>query len=213
MGRHDLGTDAPRSKARLFEPFFTTKDVSQGTGLGLAVSYGIVTQHGGAIEVESELGKGSRFAVWIPVSVGAEEREVRPPEVAPRGAEAVLVVDDEPVVRLVAAGALSRLGYRVFEAVDGGVALEQFGDRLTEIDLLLTDVLMPNLGGIDLARAFRARRPDLPIVFMSGFSGRDTEWSGEEAQLGPMLPKPFTRVGLADIVRDRLDQFKAKPAA
>lgn len=194
-------------KARLFEPFFTTKEVSRGTGLSLAVCYGIATQHGGAIGVESELGKGSRFEVWLPVGVVVEE-PARVTDPAPRGSEVVLVVEDEASVRSVAVRILSNLGYQVLEAPDGAAALEGFGHRLSDIDVVVTDVLMPRLGGVELARALRARRPDLPIVFMSGFAGRDSAWAGENALLGPMLAKPFTRAGLADAVRRRLDLAK-----
>ena len=199
-------------KARLFEPFFTTKEVNRGTGLGLAVCYGIATQHGGAIGVESELGQGSRFEVWLPAGVVVEEPAARVADAAPRGSEVVLVVDDEPAVRLVAVRALGNLGYQVLEAPHGGAALEEFGHRLSDIDLLLTDILMPTLGGVELARAFRARRPDLPIVFMSGYAG-DSAWAGEALLLGPMLEKPFTRAGLADVVRRRLDGADLTPAS
>lgn len=195
----------PEVKARLFEPFFTTKELNRGTGLGLAVCYGVATQHGGAIAVESELGKGSRFEVWLPAGVIVEEPVVRA-DAAPRGSEVVLVVDDDPAVRLVAVRILGNLGYRVLEASDGRVAVEEFGHRLAEIDLMLTDVRMPDLDGIELARELRRRRPDLPIVFMSGFVGRESAWAGEDAFLGPMLVKPFTRTGLAEMVRGRLDR-------
>ncbi len=200
---------SPEVRVRLFEPFFTTKDVNRGTGLGLAVCYGIAVQHGGAIAVDSAPGKGSRFEVWLPVGVMEVEPIARISDAAPRGSETVLVVEDEPAVRLVAVRALTNLGYRVLEAADGGAALEEFGPRLFEIDLMLTDVLMPNLGGVELARAFRVRRPELPIVFMSGFAGRDAAGAGEDALLGPMLAKPFTRADLADAVRRRLDQAQS----
>ena len=157
--------------------------------------------------VRAALVMGLTWAVvWLPVGVLVEEPIARITDAAPRGSETVLVVEDEPAVRLVAVRALTNLGYRVLEAADGGAALEEFGPRLFEIDLMLTDVLMPNLGGVELARSFRARRPDLPIVFMSGFAGRDPSSADEDALLGPMLEKPFTRADLADAVRRRLDQ-------
>ena len=208
---HGVGMSAD-VKARLFEPFFTTKEVNRGTGLGLAVCYGIATQHGGAIGVESEPGKGSRFEVWLPAGV-VEAPVARETDATPRGSEVVLVVEDEPAVRLVAVRILANLGYQVLEAPNGAAALEEFGHRLSDFDLVVTDVLMPKLGGIELARALRARRPDLPIVFMSGFAGRDSAWAGDDALLGPMLAKPFTRSALADMVRRRLDRAKLAPAA
>ncbi len=200
----------PEVRARLFEPFFTTKDVNRGTGLGLAVCYGIAVQHGGAIAVESVPGKGSCFEVWLPVGI-VEERADRVTDEAPRGSETVLVVEDEPAVRLVAVRALTNLGYRVVEAPDGEAALQEFGPRLFEIDLMLTDILMPKLGGVELAKAFRALRPGLPIVFMSGFAGPEPQSSGEAIHLGPMLAKPFTRADLASAVRGRLDLVLAEP--
>lgn len=118
----------------------------------------------------------------------------------PTGSERILVVEDEMAVRLVATRTLQSLGYTVAEAADGAEALEQWGDRLGEIDLVLSDVLMPRMGGLELAKEFRARRADLPMLLMSGFAGHDTEWGRDI----PLLEKPFSRSGLAEAVRREL---------
>ena len=200
-------------RSRLFEPFFTTKDVNRGAGLGLAVCYGIVTQHAGAIAVESEVGSGSRFEVYLPTGVVVEEVVVTSAEERiPKGSERILVVEDEASVRQVATRTLRNLGYDVIEAVDGSDALERCGDDIHQLALVLTDVVMPRLGGIELARALRERRANLPIVFMSGYAGKDSPWDAGMATLGPMLEKPFTRAALGSAVRGEIDRLKS-PAA
>jgi signal transduction histidine kinase/CheY-like chemotaxis protein len=204
---------AADARSRLFEPFFTTKDVNRGAGLGLAVCYGIVTQHAGAIAVDSEVGSGSRFDVYLPTGVVVEEAVVTPTEERiPKGTERVLVVEDEASVRQVATRTLRHLGYDVIEAIDGLDALERCGDDLGRLALVLTDVVMPRLGGIDLARTLRDRRSDLPIVFMSGYAGKDSPWDSGVATLGPLLEKPFTRAALAAVVRREIDRLKGAPA-
>ncbi|MBM4186662.1 MAG: response regulator [Gemmatimonadetes bacterium] len=198
----------PAVKARLFEPFFTTKEVNRGSGLGLAVCFGIVTQHGGAIAVDSEVGRGTRFEVWLPVGVVIEAAVQRPPRsVAPSpvGTEAVLVAEDEEAVRIIAARTLTSLGYRVHEARDGLEGLAVFTEHRAEIGLLLTDMLMPGLSGPELAARCRDQRPDLRVVFMSGLAGTEIEPTGPPSH-GPLLVKPFDRSQLAAIVRRELDR-------
>lgn len=195
------------ARSRLFEPFFTTKDVNRGTGLGLSVCYGIVTQHAGAIAVESEVGRGSRFEVFLPTGVVADESTGSSGEHrVPGGVERILVVEDEAAVRAVATRTLEHLGYEVVAVADGLAALEKFRADPDRVDLVLTDVVMPRMGGVELAQALREERPDLPLVFMSGYTGRETPWNGNIAELGPMLEKPFTRAGLAGAIRKVLDQ-------
>ncbi len=198
---------SPEARSRLFEPFFTTKDVNRGAGLGLSVCYGIVAQHNGAIAVESEVGRGSRFEIYLPTAVLADQVSGTSGEHRiPGGVERILVVEDEPAVREVATRTLENLGYEVVSAPDGVVALERFRAESGRFDLVLTDVVMPRMGGVDLAVALREARPELPLVFMSGYTGRDNPWSGNIADLGPMLEKPFTRAGLAGMIRRTLDQ-------
>lgn len=118
----------------------------------------------------------------------------------------ILVVEDEAAVRAVATRTLEHLGYEVIAVADGLAALEKFRAESDRVDLVLTDVVMPRMGGVELAQALREERPDLPLVFMSGYTGRETPWNGNIAELGPMLEKPFTRAGLAGAIRKELDQ-------
>ena len=187
--------------ARIFDPFFTTRRREEGTGLGLAVVHGIVTQLKGFVEVSSEPGRGSAFTIYLPCcDEVAVERAGEPEttEVALPGSETVLFVDDEPAVRAIAEEALTKLGYRVFTAADGASALdliEQIGKRL---DLLITDETMPGMPGHQLIRALRERRPALPVILMSG-AGRPPD-----VQVEFFMDKPFTLNTLARAVRSVL---------
>ena len=198
------GMDA-EVRARLFEPFFTTKAVNRGTGLGLAVCHGIVSRHGGAIEVDSAPGEGTRIRVWWPVWTG---ESVKPGEAAPptTGHETILLAEDESAVRQVVVRMLTLSGYEVIEAADGSEALTRFRDRQAAIDLVLTDVMMPELTGPDLVRLLRGMRPDLPVVFMSGYVGPDSPSLTDLASLGSMVTKPFTQDTLTLAVRAALDK-------
>ena len=191
------GMDAA-TRARVFEPFFTTKPVGEGTGLGLATVFGIVAQSGGTVQLESEPGRGTTFTVLLPAV--DEEDDARPSPDAPRGAETVLVVEDDASVRGVARRMLERHGYTVFEAEHGVDALGQIEHRGDEVDLVLTDVRMPGLDGRELARRLRAERPSLPVVLMSGYPSE----SATAADLR-FLAKPFTAGALLHMVRDALD--------
>ena len=191
------GMDAA-TRARAFEPFFTTKPIGEGTGLGLATVFGIVAQSGGTVQVESEPGRGTTFTVLLPAV--DEEDDAAPAPDAPRGAETVLVVEDDASVRGVARRMLERHGYTVFEAEHGVDALGQIEHRGDEVDLVLTDVRMPGLDGRELARRLRAARPSLPVVLMSGYPSE----SATAADLR-FLAKPFTAGALLHTVRDALD--------
>lgn len=193
-------------RARLFEPFFTTKEVNRGTGLGLAVCHGIVARHQGAIEVDSAPGAGTRITVWLPTWRGEAPRTDS--ITRPTGTETILLVEDEGAVRQVATRILSLLGYRVLEAADGAAALELAESQLDTIDVVVTDVMMPHVSGPELARALRARKPRLPVVFMSGYAGLDNTALTELSTLGPMVAKPFEQDTLASAVRRELDRRK-----
>ena len=196
---------SPQTRAQIFEPFFTTKPEGKGTGLGLAMVYGIVRQSGGSIDVVSRLGEGTTFTLFFPATQATPQPVERPP--APAAGRQVparlLVVEDQPEVRELAVSALRRAGHEVFEAPDGDEAFARFGHRATDFALLLTDVVMPGLNGRELAERMRAGNPNLLVVFMSGYTD---EILDQESLVGPgaeFLAKPFTPGALARQV-DRL---------
>ena len=200
---------------RIFEPFFTTKDIGKGTGLGLATVYGIVKQHEGWMEVYSELGKGSTFDVFFPAGESkAESKAADSKSEAPvaGGTETILVVEDEEILREMTRGILAGCGYRVLEASSGKSALQVWRKSAREVDLLITDMTMPEgISGVDLAERLLADRPDLKIIFSSGYS---TSEVGEELLMksqARFLPKPYTRHALAKTVRECLDKNFAGP--
>ena len=160
------------SLPHIFQPFYTSKESGQGTGLGLSTSQGIVRSHDGMLEVESALGKGSRFRVFLPASEIAEATESDSETSPPRGSgETVLFVDDEERVRQVVSVALESHGYRVIEAADGAEAVGIYASRQSEIDLVITDIIMPIMDGVALARALRSVNSKVRILGCSGFSG------------------------------------------
>ena len=199
--------------SHLFEPFFTTKSAGEGTGLGLATVHGIVKQHRGHIWVYSEVGKGSTFKVYLPL---AQEKQVcdRTDESEaskPTGAEVVLVAEDEPAVRHVAVRMLQRLGYRVLEATTGEEALRLARSYQGPVHLLLTDVVMPQMGGRELAGRLKAIRPESRVLFVSGYTHSDVHHHGVLDDGVHFLQKPFTEVTLARKVREALDGHAEAP--
>ncbi len=202
----DTGTGIPPDVLpRIFEPFFTTKPRGLGTGLGLAQVYGIVQQHGGYIGVETEVGKGTTFRVYLPAlgqaTPGPEEREAVS---IPRGhGETILLVEDHAALRAAGREVLEQLGYRVLEAADGRQALE-IHER-ERVDLVLTDVVMPGMGGAALVEALRERNPDLKAVAMTGY-GEDEEVNRvRRAGVQEIVRKPFEVERLAEVVRRMLE--------
>jgi PAS domain S-box-containing protein len=197
---------APDVKERIFEPFFTTKEVGRGTGLGLSVVYGIVRQSEGYIFAESQMGQGTRLEIYLPI---VNDETVRHPELAdsfpPGGDETILLVEDEDVVREVAARILTGQGYTVVEARSGDAALKACAQREGPIHLLLADVIMPQMSGEELAQRARAIRPDIRVLFTSGYSDAVMRQQIPEAQ-GVFLPKPFTVRELLGKVREVLDR-------
>ena len=199
---------APQNLRRVFEPFFTTKEVGKGTGLGLATVYGIVKQHQGWIEVESEMGKGTAFKVFIPCSGQAAEPadEKQAEETLPGGTETILVVEDEAPVRELVCSLLAARGYNILQAESGAKALEVWSNSKETIDLLLTDLVMPDrINGRELAEKLWADRPKLKVIFTSGYSA---DVVGKDFVLRRglnYLQKPYHPLKLALTVRDCLD--------
>jgi CheY-like chemotaxis protein len=196
-----VGMDA-ETRRHAFDPFFTTKAIGRGTGLGLATVYGVIEQSGGRISVDTRLGAGSRFDVYLPAASERElaaEEEVAPPEPLPQSrGETVLVAEDEAEVRAVTRRMLSLLGYQVLTAADGKEALEKARFHPGGIDLLVTDVVMNPLSGFDLARELRRERPQLRVLFMTGYTFERELPAADPAHGTDYLEKPFT---LSDLTR------------
>jgi PAS domain S-box-containing protein len=187
----------------LFEPFFTTKEVGKGTGLGLAMIYGIVRQNNGFINVYSEPGQGATFKIYLPRYAGGEGR--LPVEgstgMAVNGNETILLVEDEPTILRMTATMIGRLGYTVLAAATPGEALGLAGAHVGPISLLLTDVVMPEMNGRDLARQLLSLHPDLKVLFMSGYTANVIAHHGVLDKGVEFIEKPFTRKGLAAKIR------------
>lgn len=198
-----------QTRSRIFEPFFTTKEVGKGTGLGLAVVYGIVKQHKGVIQVSSKLKQGTAFEIYFPAVSKTEKAKLEKTAAQPMvgGKELVLVVEDESAVRNVSIRILRGLGYRVLAAHDGNAALKIFADE-PAIDLVIVDVVMPGQSGPDTYKKMIKKKANLPAVFVTGYDVQSeisgiAELNGERIAL---LQKPYTRESLGKKVREVLDQ-------
>jgi two-component system, cell cycle sensor histidine kinase and response regulator CckA len=197
-----LGMDA-ETRSRLFEPFFTTKDPGKGSGgLGLATVYGIVKQYEGQITVYSQPGCGTIFEIYLPRVAEAAVPVAR--KLSPKGSETILLVDDEDGVRQLVCAVLKSHGYDVLEASNGGAALATYEKNGHKIDMVLTDVVMPQMNGFDLVRELAHRAPTLKILYMSGYRDNPGEAAAGEAPRA-FLHKPFTPDGLLNKVREVLD--------
>jgi CheY-like chemotaxis protein len=204
----DSGCGIPREiRDRIFDPFFTTKGPGKGTGLGLSTVYGIVTQNGGVIEVESERNRGTRFSIRFPaIDVPIETLERTPQtRLSHSGSETILLVEDEPGVRHLVRRVLVGRGYKVLEARDVADAAEISSTFSGTIHLLLSDIVMPGLSGPDLAQRIVAHRADIRVLYMSGFSNRLKTEHGSLSAGVTILHKPFTPETLVRAVRDCLD--------
>ena len=194
-------------KRHLFEPFYTTKGVGKGTGLGLATVYGIVHQAGGAIHCDSELGQGTEFRIYLPaVETSTTVFEAAMTQAILRGRETVLLVEDEQAVRQLAKLILEMQGYEVIDAANGAEAIQAARVHDGPIDLLLSDVVMPDLAGSDLADQIRLVRKDLRVLYMSGYTDDAIIRKGVAAATDAFLQKPFTPSSLTQKVREVLDQ-------
>jgi signal transduction histidine kinase/CheY-like chemotaxis protein/HAMP domain-containing protein len=204
-----IGMDAATLR-RIFEPFFTTKEVGKGTGLGLATVYGIVKQHDGWLEVNSEPGKGATFDVFFPASdktIAPKEEKIVPVESTAGGTETILIVEDEPILREMARDILSGYGYRIFEASSGREALNTWQHKPNEIDLLLTDMVMPEgVSGAELAKQMRIHHPQLKVIFTSGYTANEINTQMLVKMKARYLQKPYSHANLARTVRECLDK-------
>jgi two-component system cell cycle sensor histidine kinase/response regulator CckA len=202
-----IGMDE-ETKARIFEPFFTTKPPGQGTGLGLSTVYGIIKQSGGYVAVESRVGQGTTFTVLLPRVF--DTPEVATPSIPQLEAPAantqgtIMLVEDEAAVREATKRMLRKYGFTVLEAKNGQDALLLWETQADQVDVVLTDVVMPTMGGAELARTLRGKRPELRVVFMSGYTQGTLELSSMDEAATRFLPKPFTTDQLVGTLRDLL---------
>ncbi|MEO1084545.1 MAG: ATP-binding protein, partial [Acidobacteriota bacterium] len=205
-----LGMDT-RTLQQVFEPFFTTKEKGKGTGLGLATVYAIVKQSGGTIDVKSEPGAGTTFRIYLPRILETAPQPADAPSVPslPRGQETVLVVEDQPGVRALAVEFLQQQGYRVLEATHGRDGLGQFEEHADTIDLVLTDVVMPEMNGPDMVAALRRIRPEAKVLFMSGYTDEMLGPEGPSAT-DLLVQKPFSVEELVTKVRQIIDGTDAE---
>jgi two-component system cell cycle sensor histidine kinase/response regulator CckA len=202
-----IGMDAD-TQSRIFEPFFTTKNKDEGTGLGLSVVYNIVRASGGHVRVSSERGRGATLQVFFPrVDTPAKARPVEAPVATVRtGRETILVAEDQPDLRWMICQFLQELGYSVLEAKDGGDAVALAEQYKGTIDVLLTDVVMPHIRGSEVARRLAATRPEMKVIFMSGYTeGEFSTVPNENLAPGTtLLQKPFELDSLALKIREAL---------
>jgi two-component system cell cycle sensor histidine kinase/response regulator CckA len=194
---------APEQLPRIFEPFFTTKPAGMGTGLGLSTVFGIVAQSKGSIRAESEVGVGTRFTILFPAVSQVAQQAVREDDVAPMGSETVLVVEDAAGVRTILHRTLETLGYQVLLAEDARQAMEVF--QREQVDVVLTDVVMPSVTGVELVRGLRELKPSLKVLYMSGYTDLEVLRTGVYDSGDTLLQKPFSRKALASALRALLD--------
>jgi CheY-like chemotaxis protein len=193
-------------QSHLFEPFFTTKDRSRGTGLGLATSYGIVKQGGGHIAAYSEPGVGTTMRVYLPCVQQSPEPRLVKEETLPRGSETILLVEDDRPVRATAARILTNQGYRVLEAGDGAAALALLDGTGLAVDLMITDVVLPGMGGRELAEQVARIRPQIRILYVTGYTDDVILQHRLVERDVSLLQKPFTAGSLGAKVREVLDR-------
>jgi two-component system cell cycle sensor histidine kinase/response regulator CckA len=196
------------TQERIFEPFFTTKEQGRGTGLGLSTVYGIVKQSNGYIQVASKPGEGTTFWIFLPRATGSVERVSPPPapllDRPPKGTT-VVIVEDEPQVRTAAGRVLRKAGYAVIECQNGLDALEIWRTRGHEISLIVTDVVMPQLGGRELVRRLRADGVTVPVLFISGYAEGATPERADDTGRSVFLAKPFDIRVFARIVGELIN--------
>ncbi|NVM24066.1 MAG: response regulator, partial [Desulfobacterales bacterium] len=194
------------AQERIFEPFFTTKDLDRGTGLGLACVYGIVKGHAGYIDVESEKGSGTTVSIYLPATEKKAEKTVKASEQVIAGSETILFVDDEDFVLKVGGGLLERLGYTVFKAVGGREAVEIYETKKDEIDLVVLDMIMPDMGGGEAYDRIKEFNPDVKVLLSSGYSIDSQAKEILSRGCNGFIQKPFTMKELSLKIREILDE-------
>jgi len=197
-----------KTRLKIFEPFFTTKDAGKGTGLGMAIVYGIIKQHNGYINVYSEPGRGTTFRIYLPV-IGKEmvsDREIAAQTTPKMGTETILVAEDDPAVRNLMASILGKFGYEVILAEDGQDAVEKFAENQTKILLILMDMIMPNKNGKQAFDEIKLLQPDIKVIFVSGYSADIVRSRGEIDEDAELIMKPVNAAELLNAVRNTLDR-------
>jgi CheY-like chemotaxis protein len=199
----DTGTGiAPEVLDKIFDPFFTTKEKGKGTGMGLAITYGIVKDHGGAITVDSRLGQGTTFHVYLPQSKNeGAPRVIEDKDILPTGTERILFVDDEDLLAEIGKDMLERLGYQVTVKQRSFEALEVFQNQPDQFDIVITDQTMPGMTGLDLARRMIQIRPDIPIILCTGYSHLVNEEIAKAQGIKEFALKPMTKSSMAKLIR------------
>jgi CheY-like chemotaxis protein len=206
--RDNGGGMAPETLARIFEPYFTTKPADRGSGLGMAMVYGLMKQHLGYVLVNSTLGVGTEVRLYFPVSAHAVEATVPEalPPVRPHERQTILVVEDQEAVRSAATRGLTRFGYTVLAAADGEEGLQMWHDHADTIDLVVSDIIMPRMGGLALYEAVSREREGVRFLLTSGFTGEEAVQHTPTTRALPFLAKPWTLHELVAAVRGVLPQ-------
>lgn len=207
IGVSDTGTGIdPNTQQHIFEPFFTTKEVGKGTGLGLALAYGIVKQHSGLIEVYSEVGHGSTFKIYLPAQERAVEEALHEIQPGVRGgAETILIAEDDESLQKLLTGMLTALGYNLIFARDGEIAVERYSSHRDEIDLVILDMVMPRMGGREAYERIRMLGSEVPVIFMTGYSAEMAQTRFVLETGAEFIQKPYGITALGNKVREALD--------
>jgi CheY-like chemotaxis protein/anti-sigma regulatory factor (Ser/Thr protein kinase) len=193
-------------KNKIFEPYFTTKEQGKGTGLGLAVVYGIVKEYGGEIEMETEIGSGTTFRIYLPLIDESEDKSITEAKTElEMGHENILLVDDEPAVVRLEQQMLERLGYKISSHTSSLDAVEVFRSNPDAFDIIITDMTMPNMTGDQLAKEILSIKPDMPIIICTGFSERINKEQAGIIGIKGFLMKPIIKSDMAQMVRKVLD--------